>query len=133
MQAIPLRAAERFLASVAIWIAAIVFADRLFPIDARQRESSDVCRFRGRVISNSIPLPGVGIGVWSGVALKTATSTVLDGSYRVALPRGDYRLTAELPSGFSMATPPFSFRPPAMDVPQDPNHASEPHNILKKN
>jgi hypothetical protein len=81
----------------------MVVADRLFPVDARQREDADVCRFSGRAISASIRLPGVAIEVWSGDALKTETSTDIDGSYRLALPRGDYRLTAEL-SGFDSVT-----------------------------
>jgi trimeric autotransporter adhesin len=68
-------------------------------LGAQQPPASGVCRISGRAQSGGTPLPGVSVVVRSGDAVKAATSSDTDGTYRLALPAGEYRLTAEL-SGF---------------------------------
>ena len=67
-------------------------------VDARQA-APGACRITGRATSGGIRLPGVSVIVRSGDAVKTATSSDTDGTYRLALPTGAYRVTAEL-TGF---------------------------------
>jgi hypothetical protein len=74
----------------------------LTPLDARQAPAAGACRVSGRVTSGSTHLPGVAIVVSSGDAVKSVTSTEPDGSYRLSVPPGTYRLTAEL-MGFERA------------------------------
>ena len=69
------------------------------PVDAWQ-QADGTCRISGHALSGSAPLPGVSVLVKSAGAVKTASSTDPDGTYRVALPFGTYDVTAEL-TGFS--------------------------------
>src|SRR5262245_12111646 len=69
------------------------------PVDAWQQAEGS-CRITGRALSGSAPLPGVSVLVKSAGAVKTATSTDPDGTYRVALTFGTYDLAAEL-TGFT--------------------------------
>jgi len=69
------------------------------PVDAWQ-QAEGTCRISGRALSGAAPLPGVSVLVKSAGAVKTATSTDPDGTYRVALAFGTYDLAAEL-TGFT--------------------------------
>src|SRR5882672_5235087 len=69
------------------------------PVDAWQ-QAEGTCRISGHALSGSAPLPGVSVLVKSAGAVKAASSTDPDGTYRVALPFGTYDVTAEL-TGFS--------------------------------
>jgi hypothetical protein len=69
------------------------------PLDAWQQAGGS-CRIGGRAISGTQPLPGVSVLVRSAGAVKTATSTDPDGTYRIMLPEGTYDLAAEL-TGFT--------------------------------
>src|SRR4029453_11109922 len=69
------------------------------PVDAWQ-QAEGACRISGRAMSGAVPLPGVSVLVKSAGAVKTATSTDPDGTYRVALAFGTYDLAAEL-TGFT--------------------------------
>ncbi len=69
------------------------------PVDAWQ-QAEGTCRISGHALSGAAPLPGVSVLVKSAGAVKTATSTDPDGTYRVALAFGTYDLAAEL-TGFT--------------------------------
>jgi hypothetical protein len=69
------------------------------PLDAWQAVPSGVCRVEGRAASGRLPLPGVAIVFKSGDAVSAATSTEIDGTYRIDVAPGAYRLSAGL-SGF---------------------------------
>src|SRR3954471_24196588 len=71
------------------------------PLDAWQ-QTGGACRIGGRAVSGTQPLPGVSVLVRSAGAVKTATSTDGDGSYRLLLSEGTYELAAEL-TGFTSA------------------------------
>ena len=61
------------------------------------------CGIRGRVTSGGVPLPGVALTIGEGPD-AVATSTGLDGSYRISLPAaGEYHLRASL-AGFAAVT-----------------------------
>ncbi len=61
--------------------------------------SAGRCRVDGRVTSGAAPLPGVALQVYSGSALRAATSTDLDGRYTILFaPNAGYMLAAELPA-----------------------------------
>jgi hypothetical protein len=60
------------------------------------------CRISGKVTNGATALPGVALVAYAGEAVKAATSTDVDGTYRLALPAGAYRLTAQL-TGFDPA------------------------------
>jgi hypothetical protein len=68
-------------------------------LDAQQAAAPGSCRITGRAVSGATPLPGVSVIVRSGEAVKTATSTDTDGTYRLMVPAGAYRVAAEL-TGF---------------------------------
>jgi hypothetical protein len=69
------------------------------PLDAQQPAPAGSCRIAGRAASAGTALPGVSVLVQSGGAVKAATSTDTDGTYRLTLPSGSYQLSAEL-TGF---------------------------------
>src|SRR3972149_9873051 len=66
---------------------------------ARQAEREPVCRVRGRVTHGDTALPGVALVAHAGDLVAVATSTDVDGTYRLSLRAGEYRVTAEL-TGF---------------------------------
>ena len=57
------------------------------------------CRISGRITGAGTALPGVAITVRRDDAVHGATSTGIDGTYRLTLPEGTYRATFEL-AGF---------------------------------
>ena len=61
------------------------------------RPSPNGCRVTGRVVSGTLPLPGVSIVVRVGDAIKAATSTDGDGKFAIIFgPNATYHVTAEL-------------------------------------
>src|SRR3954468_8707277 len=73
------------------------------PLDAWQQATAGTCRISGRAVSGTQPLPGVSVLVRSSGAVKTATSSEPDGTYRLLLPEGTYDVAAEL-TGFTSAS-----------------------------
>src|SRR3954452_7843387 len=69
------------------------------PVDAPQGAVAGASRISGRAASGGTPLPGVTVTVQSDGAVKGATSTDPDGTYRVNLAAGTYHMSAEL-TGF---------------------------------
>ncbi len=57
------------------------------------------CTISGTITGLGGPLPGVSITVRRGETVQTASSTNVDGTFKLALPDGSYRVTAEL-TGF---------------------------------
>jgi hypothetical protein len=57
------------------------------------------CPVSGTITGLGGPLPGVSITVRQGDAVRTAASTNIDGTFKLALPDASYQLTAEL-TGF---------------------------------
>lgn len=72
------------------------------PLDAWQ-QASGACRISGHAVSGNQPLPGVSVFVRAAGAVKAATSTDPDGTYRILLTDGSYDLAAEL-TGFTPAS-----------------------------
>ncbi len=54
------------------------------------------CTITGTITGLGGPLPGVSITVRRGDSVQTATSTSIDGTYKLALPDASYQLSAEL-------------------------------------
>jgi hypothetical protein len=54
------------------------------------------CTIRGTITGAGGPLPGVSITVRRGDAVQTATSSAIDGTFKLALADASYHLTAEL-------------------------------------
>src|SRR5688500_9399697 len=69
----------------------------MLPLSAQQAPAA--CTISGRIVSGTVSLPGVSVIAFAGDAVKGATSTDTDGTYRLVLPAGTYRLSAEL-TGF---------------------------------
>ena len=64
---------------------------------AASQSAEPACRVVGHVTSGRDPLPGASVVVHAGDALKTATSTDVDGSFALSLaPGASYRLAVEL-------------------------------------
>ena len=82
----------------ATWAAAAALGlTVILPLSAQQ--AAPACRISGRALSGTDALPGVSLVAYVGETVKTATSTDTDGTYRLTLAPGTYRLTAEL-TGF---------------------------------
>ena len=73
------------------------------PLDAWQQTEGGSCRITGHALSGAAPLPGVSVLAKAAGAVKAATSTDPDGTYRIALPFGTYDLAADL-TGFTAAS-----------------------------
>ncbi len=71
----------------------------LLPLDAQQAPPSGPCHVTGRSLSATTALPGVSIVIKAGETVRAVTSTNADGTYRVSIAPGTYRVTAEL-TGF---------------------------------
>jgi trimeric autotransporter adhesin len=85
-------------ARVATWAGIVtVAAAVILPVSAQQ--APPACTISGRAASGAAALPGVSLVAFVSDAVKAATSTDLDGTYRLTLPPGSYDLTAEL-TGF---------------------------------
>ena len=64
-------------------------------LDAQQ--APPTCAVTGRVLSGTTPLPGVSVTVRAGERLVAATSTGVDGSYKLSVPPGaEYRIAVEM-------------------------------------
>ena len=61
--------------------------------------SAAPCRVGGTITGLGAPLPGVAITARKGYLVQSATSTSVDGAYRLSLPAGVYQLTIDL-TGF---------------------------------
>ena len=83
-------------------------------MNGQQPTTTGVCRVSGRAVSGATPLPGVSVLVRSGDALKTATSTDPNGTYRLTLPAGTYEVAAEL-TGFARIARPVTIGAPPCD------------------
>lgn len=67
----------------------------LSPLAAKQAPAP--CSITGRIVSGTTPLPGVSVTASSGGRLVAATSTAVDGSYKLAVPPGaQYQLVVEM-------------------------------------
>ena len=86
-------------AAIVVACAASVFWVTGPSVELDAQQAPGACRISGRATSGGTALPGVSMVVRSGDAVKTATSSDTDGTYRLSLPAGAYRVTAEL-TGF---------------------------------
>jgi hypothetical protein len=91
------------VAIVAACGAAMFWTGPSVELDAQQPLASGACRITGRATSGGTPLPGVSVVVRLEDAVKTATSSDTDGTYRLTLPAGVYRVSAELTGFVSVA------------------------------
>ena len=76
------------------------------PVDAWEQAGGS-CRISGKAVSGSTPLPGVSIVFNAADAVKAATSSDPDGTYRLSVPQGTYTVTAEL-TGFTRVGQPLT-------------------------
>src|SRR5690242_4379524 len=72
-------------------------------LDARQAVPAGMCRIEGKAVSAGTPLPGVSVVLKAGESTAFATSSELDGRYRLAVKPGTYQVTVEL-AGFTPVT-----------------------------
>src|SRR5690242_1557709 len=81
-------------------LAALLVATSLgVVLAAAQQPVEPMCRISGVARGAGVALPGVAISVVAGDTVRTASATQGDGSYRMSVPPGTYRLRAEL-TGF---------------------------------
>jgi trimeric autotransporter adhesin len=105
----------RLVMVVVVGVLASVFAPLSLQGRARQQGPVVACRITGHAAAATTPLPGVAVVVRAGGTIKAATSTDVDGTYRLSLPPGAYELTAEL-TGFAPVAKPVSVAIPASCV-----------------
>src|SRR3954464_16033625 len=79
--------------------AVIVAASPGVGLPAAQQPIEAACRVSGVARGAGVALPGVSISVVAGDAIRSASATQADGTYRVSVAPGSYRLRAEL-TGF---------------------------------
>src|SRR4030095_574537 len=65
---------------------------------AQAPRPSATCVVSGRVTNGTTPLPGVSLMATRDGSVVSATASDLAGNYRLRLPAGDYRITADLPA-----------------------------------
>jgi hypothetical protein len=71
---------------------------------AQQGQAPQACRIAGKITSGSIALPGVAVTILDGDRTVTASSSDIDGTWRVSIPpAGNYQLRVEL-TGFQPLT-----------------------------
>jgi hypothetical protein len=82
--------------SAALASMTIAFAwPSMSPVGAQQ--APPACVVTGKVLSGSMPLPGVSVTVLVGDKLIAAGSTAVDGSYKITVPPGaEYRVAVEM-------------------------------------
>jgi hypothetical protein len=86
-------------AAVAVIAGAALFAETAGVIAQQAPPTAAACVVTGTITGLGGPLPGVAITVRRGDAVQTATSTNIDGAYRITLPDNTYQLQADL-TGF---------------------------------
>jgi hypothetical protein len=63
---------------------------------AQPQQASEPCRISGKITSGGIALPGVAVTVLDGERTVTASSSDIDGTWRVSVqPASNYRLRVE--------------------------------------
>ena len=79
------------------------------PVQGRMQQPSPpgACQVTGRASAGTTPLPGVAVLVRAGGAVKAATSTDTDGTFRLLVPAGSFEVTAEL-TGFDPVAKPLT-------------------------
>lgn len=72
------------------------------PVRAQQSPTpAQACVVSGTIVSGTVPIPGVSITVRAGERIVAATSTAVDGTYRVSVPAGaTYQMQVDL-TGFA--------------------------------
>ncbi len=73
----------------------------------QQPSPPGACQVTGRASAGTTPLPGVAVLVRAGGAVKAATSTDTDGTFRLLVPAGSFEVTAEL-TGFDPVAKPLT-------------------------
>src|SRR6185436_2033224 len=76
---------------------AVIASTTTFVLAQAPRPSA-TCVVTGRVSNGTTALPGVSLMATRDGSVVTATATDLAGGYRLRLPAGDYRITADLPA-----------------------------------
>jgi hypothetical protein len=94
---------------------------------ASQATGAAACRITGRITGAGTSLPGVAITVKRDEAVQGATSTAVDGGYRLTMPPGTYQVTFEL-AGFAPVAREIVLTPPACDPALDLTLSLAPRN-----
>ena len=81
--------------AAAVMLGGVLFVATI-GVDARQARTGPLCRVVGTVTGLGTPLPGVSITARRGDVVQTATSTGLDGRFRLDLPEAAYQITIDL-------------------------------------
>jgi len=95
--------ARSFAAAVAALAGVAVFAETAGLIAQQAPATAANCAITGTITGIGTALPGVSITVKRGDVVQTATSTDMDGRFRLTLPDASYQITAEL-TGFDRVT-----------------------------
>ena len=91
--------ARRFAAAAAVLAGIGIFVETAGVGAQQAPPTAAMCSVTGTINGLGGPLPGVSITVRQGETVQTATSTGVDGTFKLALPDASYQLTADL-AGF---------------------------------
>ena len=92
-------AAARISAALAVIAGIGIFAETAGLVAQQAPATAANCVVTGSITGLGGPLPGVSITVRRGETVQTATSTGVDGTFKLTLPDNSYQLTADL-TGF---------------------------------
>jgi hypothetical protein len=85
----------RLLVGASAALTAALVWPPLTPLEAQQAPAT--CAVTGKILSGTTPLPGVSVTARAGDRLVGATSSAVDGSYKLSLPPdAEYRITVEM-------------------------------------
>ena len=107
--------------STLVVLSAVLAFSMWLPVRAQQVPTPlpASCTVSGKILGGATPIPGVSIAVRQGERLISATSTAVDGTYRVQVPAGGtYQMTVEL-TGFASGARDVGVASPPCDLTAD--------------
>ncbi|MDA1307800.1 MAG: carboxypeptidase regulatory-like domain-containing protein [Acidobacteria bacterium] len=107
--------------STLVVLSAVLAFSMWLPVRAQQVPTPlpASCTVSGKILGGATPIPGVSIAVRQGERLISATSTAVDGTYRVQVPAGGtYQMTMEL-TGFASGARDVGVASPPCDLTAD--------------
>ena len=106
----PGTAGRTMAAGLAIVAGIAVFSNTAGLVAQQAPATAAACVVTGTITGLGAPLPGVSLTVRRGETVQTATSTDMDGNFRITLPDSSYQVSAEL-TGFELLRRPREITP----------------------